>query len=315
MLIETSDEPRSGMARTYSLTTIKALFANATHCAYPGCEERLVFEDPTRGVRSIAVQIAHIRSEKPDGPRYDAHFHRDLLNMEENLLLLCGKHHGVVDQNDSVFTTEELLEWKVAQVAQAGGTVVTDHDLAGMIQTLESSLSALHSLLRVAVELGVVGCWRVGSGGVVAPLAGALGVTFPDGEKGELAIGVQVVNKSATGIDVSAGLEFDFDLGSERYGGWSLNGPLCPPDSPHRLEGRSTANWLVDVSALAATVRKVGLDYRRVPVRFRPFAALGDGSTERGEWHDITELPIWNPETTMESIRAMNATGSASSTM
>jgi len=53
------------------LPTIKALFAEAKHCAYPNCHEPLVFEDAERGVRTIAVRIAHIRSAKTNGPRYD----------------------------------------------------------------------------------------------------------------------------------------------------------------------------------------------------------------------------------------------------
>ena len=98
------------VSRNYSLPTIKTLFALATHCAYPGCSEPLIFEDRQRGVRAVGVQIAHVRSETPDGPRYDRCFPRSKLNEPENLLLLCGKHHTAVDQHESVFTTEELLE-------------------------------------------------------------------------------------------------------------------------------------------------------------------------------------------------------------
>jgi hypothetical protein len=34
------------MGHSYALPTIKALFAEATHCAYLECTEPLVFEDP-----------------------------------------------------------------------------------------------------------------------------------------------------------------------------------------------------------------------------------------------------------------------------
>src|SRR5579884_1313782 len=138
------------MGHSYKLPTIKALFAQARHCAYPNCSESLVFEDPTRRIRSIAVQIAHIRSETPDGPRYDPDYPVDHLNSEENLLLLCGKHHTPVDQNESVFTTDELLEWKVAQRAQVGGTEVSDGELANLMRTLESTLSAMRAALQIA---------------------------------------------------------------------------------------------------------------------------------------------------------------------
>lgn len=68
------------MSHSYGLPTIKSLFAQAVRCGYPGCPEPLVFEDPARGVRVIAVQIAHIRSEKPNGPRFDQHYPSDRLN-------------------------------------------------------------------------------------------------------------------------------------------------------------------------------------------------------------------------------------------
>ncbi|KJK43684.1 hypothetical protein UK23_32150 [Lentzea aerocolonigenes] len=58
------------MARTYAEKTIKLLFGAARWCAYPGCEAALVFED--RGVLTVVAEIAHIRSEKPRGPRYDS---------------------------------------------------------------------------------------------------------------------------------------------------------------------------------------------------------------------------------------------------
>jgi hypothetical protein len=77
------------VGHSYTLPTIKLLFATARTCAYPGCATPLVHIDEGRGVREIAVQIAHIRSAKPDGPRYDPAFPADRLNREENLLLLC----------------------------------------------------------------------------------------------------------------------------------------------------------------------------------------------------------------------------------
>jgi hypothetical protein len=46
------------MARNYSLPTIKTMFAQASSCTYPGCDEPLVFED--RNVTTVVTQIAHI---------------------------------------------------------------------------------------------------------------------------------------------------------------------------------------------------------------------------------------------------------------
>lgn len=119
------------MARNYSLPTVKTLFAEASACAYPGCNEPLVFEE--RGFKTVVVQIAHIRSESDRGPRFDPDFLGDL-NGPGHLLLLCGRHHPPVDRHERAYTVAELLTWKANQVARAGGGApVTDEDLRGFV--------------------------------------------------------------------------------------------------------------------------------------------------------------------------------------
>ena len=259
------------MGHSYGLPTIKALFAQAVHCAYPDCVEPLVFEDARRGIRTIAVQIAHIRSEKPGGPRYDAGYPRELLNTEENLLLLCGKHHTPVDQHGSVFTTDELLAWKAAQVAQVGGTVVSDADLANLVRTLESTLSALYDALRVVVTVDVVG-GRFASGGlVVMPLEGLAQITLPEDADPTLLLGVKVINKGSAGIDVtSAGIQIDVGHPDEILSSWIFGGPWCKHGFPHRLAGRSTEHWYVDGATITATITELARKAQRAPLRFRP---------------------------------------------
>ena len=120
------------MGHNYTLPTLKLLFATARTCAYPGCTTALIFNDEDRGVWEIAVQIAHIRSPKRDGPRHDPDFPSERLNSPENLLLLCGVHHHPVDRNGSQYTTEKLLEWKENQVIEGGGYLVQDDDLENL---------------------------------------------------------------------------------------------------------------------------------------------------------------------------------------
>jgi hypothetical protein len=284
------------MARNYSLPTIKALFAQAMHCAYPGCTEPLVFEDPARGVRSIAVQIAHIRSEKPNGPRYDAKYPKAMINNEENLLLLCGKHHTPVDQNESVFTTGELLEWKAAQLAQGGGIVVNDTDLANLMETLESTLSALYDALRVAISLDVVGGRPEGGVVIVMPLEGVRTISM-ESTSPTILVGVKVVNKGSAAVDITgAGWHIDFGAGDDKLGSWIFGSKWCQYSFPHRLEGRSTAYWYVEENAIRATFAKVGKQHRVMPRRVRPFAHIGDDTTEIGDWLDVTQLPFWREE-------------------
>lgn len=291
------------MARNYRLPTIKELFANASKCAYPSCDEPLVFEDPARGVRVIAVQVAHIRSEKPNGPRYDPSFDKTLINESGNLLLLCGKHHPAVDQNESVFTTAELLEWKANQVGSATGITVTDADIGLMMQSLQTSLAILTELLELRVELGVVG-GKVIDHDVISMRIGAVkDVLIPEAGSPTVLVGAQVVNKSTAGVDVAAGFEFDFgDMGIHT---WLVEGPWCPPDRPHRLEGRSTQIWFVEATVVHATILMLGRRFGRIPLHFRAFAQLGDGTSEVDDWHHVAELPIWKEGITQAQIEAI----------
>ncbi|MFE2711936.1 HNH endonuclease signature motif containing protein [Streptomyces mirabilis] len=122
------------MGRSYSEKTIKLLFGSASRCAYPECAEPLVFKD--RGRLTVVAQVAHIRSEKLNGPRHDTDYDEALLNSFENLLLLCGKHHPPVDQHESVYSVEELEDWKAAQTAQTG-RFLSDGEVPEIIAALE----------------------------------------------------------------------------------------------------------------------------------------------------------------------------------
>ncbi len=77
-----------GMGHSCSLPVIK-LRSLRPGPAPTRLPDPLVFGDRCRGVRSVAVQIAHIRSPKPDGPRHDPGFPTDELNREDTLLLPC----------------------------------------------------------------------------------------------------------------------------------------------------------------------------------------------------------------------------------
>lgn len=136
------------MARNYTQATVKTLFGEASGCAYPGCGEPLIFRD--RGKATAIAEIAHIRSESPDGPRHDPGYTGDV-NGPENLLLLCGKHHRPVDRHESIYTVEELLTWKVAQQATAGaGTPLSDADLRSYQRLGDEERQSLRDIARLA---------------------------------------------------------------------------------------------------------------------------------------------------------------------
>lgn len=143
------------MGRNYSLATIKVLFAEASRCAYPGCDKPLIFRD--RGVTTVVAQIAHIRSERPGGPRYDPLYPSLLIDEAENLLLLCGMHHPPVDRHESIYSVEELEAWKAAQQANAGGgTVLTEHDARFYARLTTDERTAIAQIARLAERLIVI---------------------------------------------------------------------------------------------------------------------------------------------------------------
>lgn len=123
------------MARTYAEKTIKLLFGAARRCAFPGCDVALVFED--RGLLTVVAEIAHIRSEKTKGPRYDSTYPSKLINSPENLLLLCGPHHKPVDDHASAYPVDELLRWKARQVEDGIRRAVSEQDVLRIVKHYE----------------------------------------------------------------------------------------------------------------------------------------------------------------------------------
>jgi hypothetical protein len=137
---------RTVSGRTYQEKTIKILFGRATWCAYPRCHRRLIFED--RGNLTVVAQIAHIRSESPDGPRHDAQYPVELINSEENLLLLCGIHHKPVDDHESAYTIEELIDWKTRQVASGPQREFSEQQLAQVMH--HAATDSMHETANAA---------------------------------------------------------------------------------------------------------------------------------------------------------------------
>lgn len=137
--------------RSYTLVTIKTLFGEARACAFPGCDEGLIFRD--RGVASIIAEIAHIRSERPGGPRHDPTYTGDI-NGADNLLLLCGRHHRPVDRHESLYTIAELEIWKADQIAAAdGGTPISDSEARAYARLTDAEQQILRNIARHADQV------------------------------------------------------------------------------------------------------------------------------------------------------------------
>lgn len=101
-----------------SPATIKVLWSGARgQCSFRGCPQELIDEatDATTGEKrkNPVGEQAHIRSPKPDGPRYDPEYPPEKLDGYENLILLCPTHHTMVDANSGAnYSVKQLVQMR-----------------------------------------------------------------------------------------------------------------------------------------------------------------------------------------------------------
>jgi hypothetical protein len=141
----------SGEVSDPSLTAVKTLFALSRNiCFFTGCEERLT--DPKW--RTVNAEVAHIKGENPGSARYDEYQSDAERQGFDNLMLLCPKHHKLVDklrpdeypvdrlqgmkerhlehEAESGWLSEEQAEQFAAQlIAELSGTAVSVQAQAG----------------------------------------------------------------------------------------------------------------------------------------------------------------------------------------
>jgi hypothetical protein len=97
-----------------SRTTLKRLFARSSNrCAFPRCTEAIIQGS------TVVGDICHIKAANPDGPRYDEHQTAGERHGYDNLILLCGTHHSVVDADVEAYTVERLLKMKKTHESQS----------------------------------------------------------------------------------------------------------------------------------------------------------------------------------------------------
>jgi hypothetical protein len=96
--------------------TIKRLFAvSGSLCAFPGCALPIV-----EAVGTIAGEICHIRAQNEGGPRFDGTQSEDERHNFDNLVLLCRRHHKMVDAEPDVYSVEALEEIKRIREEEMG---------------------------------------------------------------------------------------------------------------------------------------------------------------------------------------------------
>ncbi len=184
-----------------------------------GLRRAPIFEDRVRGVRTVSAEIAHIRSGSQQGPRHVPGF--DAVNEPENLLLLCPLHHKPVDEKASVYTIEELEEWKEQQIACGVGAELEQQEIEVLATKLDALIDLLTRATTLELSCSLVSGGESGFGGVlVVPFDARGEIQVGDEPFAVAAIGVEVANSGTLACQiVKAGLEFD--VGAPEYVAWS----------------------------------------------------------------------------------------------
>ncbi|WP_158817652.1 hypothetical protein [Methylocapsa sp. S129] len=88
-------------------STIKRLFAlSSNRCAFRHCTCPLIVGE------TVVGEVCHIKAASRGGPRYDNQQTADDRHGFANLILMCGPHHTIVDDNEEAFTVEFLTRRK-----------------------------------------------------------------------------------------------------------------------------------------------------------------------------------------------------------
>lgn len=89
------------------------LMRSGQHCAFTGCTAQLFEEaDHPQDQDTVVSEIAHILAASPGGARYDSSQNDDERADIANLIVLCDRHHKVVDAQRAKYTSEILREMK-----------------------------------------------------------------------------------------------------------------------------------------------------------------------------------------------------------
>src|SRR6266446_1502816 len=107
------------VTRRYSERTIKLLFGSSgNQCAYPDCTNPIIAADTPDSEAAVVGQICHIYAMADDGPRGKPDLTEEARNSPDNLILMCGHHHPLVDKQSETYPAETLRAWKKAHEAK-----------------------------------------------------------------------------------------------------------------------------------------------------------------------------------------------------
>lgn len=85
---------------------------SGSRCAFPDCRCKL-YENATEDDPDVLLgEMAHIVGQGEDGPRSKKAIPGGQVDGYQNLILLCTKHHTLIDRQVNKFTVERLVQFK-----------------------------------------------------------------------------------------------------------------------------------------------------------------------------------------------------------
>jgi hypothetical protein len=121
-----------GKMSSPKLTTIKRLFAvSGNQCAFTSC---LLPVSENSG--TVTGEVAHIKASSVKGPRYDANQTEEERNNYKNLILLCSRHHTIIDSEVEKYTVGILTKMK------------KEHEIEGVVEITPFTTAVSQTLLN-----------------------------------------------------------------------------------------------------------------------------------------------------------------------
>lgn len=91
-------------SRTINPNTLRVLYAHSgNQCAFPDCCLP-IFEDNNQ----LTGECCHIEAFSKNGPRYNENLSVEERNGYDNLILLCARHHKIIDGEPETFPVDYL---------------------------------------------------------------------------------------------------------------------------------------------------------------------------------------------------------------
>ena len=135
-----------------SRPTVKRLFAvSGNRCAFPNCPTCIV--DETSG--SIICQICHIKGENRDSARHDPSQSDAERHGHGNLILLCGPHHKIIDDDEQTYTVVRLQAMKKEHLTgQHQARALTTNEADRLIKSISNNMIADGSIISALNQSG-----------------------------------------------------------------------------------------------------------------------------------------------------------------